>query len=211
MIQIYANLKQGSDEWKAARRGHVTASNISDVMAKGKTGESETRKKYRMKLLAERMTTESQDGYINAAMEWGTAQEPYARMAYEALNNVMVDTVGFWLHPSIKWLGVSPDGFVGADGLVEIKCPNTSTHLDWVLDNKVPTQHVKQIQCQLWVTERQWCDFVTYDPRLPTRNQLFVVRVDRDEKMIAIMQEETIKILDEVQTMYDNLKGNDNG
>ena len=211
MIQIYANLKQGSDEWKAARRGHVTASNISDVMAKSKTGEAETRKKYRIKLLAERMTNHTEDKFTSAAMEWGVAQEPYARMAYEALNNVMVDTVGFWLHPSIKWVGASPDGLIGDDGIIEIKCPNTTTHLDWVLDGKVPTPHMKQIQCQLWVTGRQWCDFVSYDPRLPERNQIFIRRAERDEIMIAAMETEINKILDEVQTMYDNLKGNDNG
>lgn len=205
--QIYANLEQGSDAWRAARLGHVSASSVADVMSKGKTegSESDTRKSYRMKIVAQRLTGDSGDTYTNAAMEWGTEQEPFARMAYEAARNVMVDKTGFWLHPTIPWVGVSPDGLVGDDGLVEIKCPNTTTHLEWVFSGKAPAKHMKQIQCQLWVMGRQWCDFVSYDPRLPQRNRLFIVRVPRDEKMIAQMEADVVKFLAEVDEMIQLL------
>lgn len=205
--QIYKDLEQGSDEWRAARLGHVSASSVADVMSKGRSegSESETRKKYRLKIAAERLTGASGDSYSNAAMEWGNEQEPFARMAYEAHRDVMVDKTGFWLHPSIKWLGVSPDGLVGDDGLVEIKCPNTTTHLEWVFAGKTPAQHMKQIQCQLWVLDRAWCDFVSFDPRLPKRNQLMIVRTMRDDKLIAEMETEVKKFLAEVDAMIELL------
>ena len=205
--QPYKSLEQGSDEWKAARLGHVSASAVADVMSKGKTegSESETRKKYRLKLVAERLTGASGDSYSNASMDWGNEQEPFARMAYEASRNVLVDKTGFWLHPSIPMLGVSPDGLVGDDGLVEIKCPNTTTHLEWVFAGKVPAQHMKQIQCQLWVLDRAWCDFVSFDPRLPKRNQLFIMRTPRDDKLIATMEADVRKFLTEVDAMIELL------
>lgn len=205
--QIYTHVEQGSEEWHAARLGRVSASSVSDVMSKGRTAgsESDTRKNYRLKIVAERMTGARGEGYTNAAMEWGTEQEPFARMAYEAARNVLVDKTGFWLHPTIEWVGVSPDGLVGDDGLVEIKCPNTTTHLEWCFAGKVPAKHVKQVQCQLWVTGRKWCDFVSYDPRLPMRNRLFIVRVPRDEELIAEMEAEVVKFLAEVDAMIELL------
>jgi len=176
-------------------------------MSKGKTegSESETRKKYRLKLVAERLTGASGDSYSNASMDWGNEQEPFARMAYEASRDVLVDKTGFWLHPSIPMLGVSPDGLVGENGLVEIKCPNTTTHLEWVFAGKVPAQHMKQIQCQLWVLDRAWCDFVSFDPRLPKRNQLFIMRTPRDDKLIATMEADVRKFLTEVDAMIELL------
>lgn len=204
-------VEQGTDEWRALRLGHVTASNVADVMAKGKSGEAVTRKKYKVKLLAERLTGSSQDFYTNAAMEWGTEQEPYARMAYEVANDVLVDKTGFWPHETIKWVGVSPDGLVDSDGLVEIKCPNTTTHLDYILDDKVPTEYYKQIQCQLWVTGRSWCDFISFDPRLPQRNQLFVKRCFRDEALMAEMEKEIREFLQEIEYLIEQLQGDNNG
>lgn len=204
-------VEQGTDEWRALRLGHVTASNVADVMAKGKSGEAVTRKKYKVKLLAERLTGASQDFYTNAAMEWGTEQEPYARMAYEVANDVLVDKTGFWPHETIKWVGVSPDGLVDNDGLVEIKCPNTTTHLDYILDDKVPTEYYKQIQCQLWVTGRSWCDFISFDPRLPQRNQLFVKRCFRDEALMAEMEKEIREFLQEIEYLIEQLQGDNNG
>lgn len=200
-------VEQGTAEWKEMRLGHVTASNVADVMAKGKSGEAESRKKYKTKIVAERLTRQGQDSYFNAAMEWGVEQEPYARMAYEVANNVLVDKTGFWHHPEIAFLGVSPDGLVGDDGLVEIKCPNTTTHLDYVLDDKVPAKYFKQIQCQLWVTGRQWCDFVSFDPRLPNKNQLFIKRCPRDEAFIAEMEVEVKEFLSEVNFLVSKLIG----
>lgn len=198
-------VEQGSDEWRALRLGHVTASSIADVMAKGKSGEAITRKKYKIKLLAERLTGAGQDFYTNAAMEWGVEQEQFARMAYEVAENILVDKTGFWPHPTMAWVGVSPDGLVDNDGLVEIKCPNTTTHLDYILDDKVPSDYYKQIQCQLWVTGRSWCDFVSFDPRLPVKNQLFVKRCFRDDELIEVMQNEVQVFLTEIDEMIKYL------
>lgn len=206
MNQPFKDVEQGSDEWKAARLGHVTASSMAEVMAKGKEGgEATTRYKYKVRLVAERLTNTSPDSYINAAMEWGLEQEQFAVMAYEAKKEVLTDRTGFWLHPEIKWLGVSPDRLVGEDGLVEVKCPNTTTHLDYIFAGAVPSDYVKQIQSQLWVTGREWCDFISFDPRLPTKNQLFVIRVARDEALIGKMEVETKKFLAEVESLIIRL------
>lgn len=201
------SVEQGSDLWHQLRLGHVTASGIADLMAKTKTGESESRRKYKVKLVAERMTGKAQESYSNAAMEWGVEYEPYAAIAYEVKNNELLDKTGFWLHPSIKWLGVSPDRLVGGNGLVEIKCPNTTTHIDYIIDDAVPARYYKQIQCQLWVTGREWCDFVSYDPRLPEENQLFIKRAYPNEVFIREMESEVLKFLDEVEQMINKLKG----
>jgi len=205
--QLYINIEQGSDEWHKARLGHITASHISDVMAKGKgKEESVTRYNYKVKLVAERMTGESvSDGYTNAAMEWGIEQEQFACMAYEAHQDTFLTRTGFWLHQTINWLGVSPDRLVGDGGLVEVKCPNTSTHVQYLLNPEVPSKYYNQMQCQLWVTNRAWCDFVSYDPRLPVRKQLLVIRVYRDDKLIALMQEEVHQFLGEVENLIIKL------
>lgn len=204
--QPFINVEQGTPEWKAARLGHVTASGMANVMAKGKDkSEAVTRYKYKVQIVAERMTGVVAESYSNAAMEWGVEQEGFAVMAYESMRDVLVDKTGFWLHPSIKWLGVSPDRLVGDDGLIEVKCPNTTTHLGYLFDNRVPPDYYKQIQCQLWVTGRSWCDFVSFDPRLPRRNQLLVVRTERDEKLIGKMQVEVEKFLGEVESLINKL------
>ena len=205
------NVEQGTDAWRQLRLGHVTASAVADIMSKGKTSESETRKKYKLRLVAERRSGMAEAGFSNAAMEWGTEQEPYARMAYELSENVLVDKTGFWHHPELKWVGVSPDGLVGYDGLVEIKCPNTTTHLDYIFDDKVPTKYYKQIQCQLWVTGRQWCDFVSFDPRLPTKNQLYIKRCPRDEALISEMRIAVVEFLAEVEVLLNILIGDEHG
>ena len=177
-------------------------------MAKGKgKEESITRYKYKVKLVAERMTGESaSESYTNSAMEWGIEQEQYACIQYEAREETFVTRTGFWLHPTIKYLGVSPDRLVGDGGLVEVKCPNTTTHLGYLFDKKVPSNYYNQIQCQLWVTGRVWCDFVSYDPRLPKRNQLFVLRVERDDSLIATMQNEVHQFLEEVESLIIKLE-----
>jgi len=206
MNQPYINLEQGSDEWKQARLGHVTASNMAEVMSKGKgTAEAVGRYKYKVRLVAERLTMTAGESYSNAAMQWGIEQEQFACIAYEAQKETFVDKIGFVLHPDIKWLGVSPDRIVGHEGLIEVKCPNTTTHLDYLFDNKVPAEYYKQIQCQLWVTGRQWCDFVSYDPRLPKRNQLLIVRTERDESLIKEMEVQTLQFLAEVETLIIKL------
>lgn len=208
MNQPYINIEQGSDEWKMARLGHVTASNMADVMSKGKgSGEAIGRYKYKVRLVAERLTQTAAESFSNAAMEWGVEQEQFACIEYESATNQFVDKTGFWLHPEIKFLGVSPDRLVGAEGLIEVKCPNTTTHLGYLFEGKIPTDYFKQIQCQLWVTGRQWCDFVSYDPRLPKRNQLLIVRTERDESLIKEMEAETLKFLDEVESLIIKLQG----
>lgn len=199
-------LEQGSDAWKQIRLGRVTASNIADVMSKGRGGESTTRYKYKMRLVAERLTGLAQDSYSNSAMDWGREQEQFAASAYEVSRGTLLDKTGFWIHPEIEWLGVSPDRLVDSDGLVEIKCPNTSTHLQYRLDNRVPPEYVKQIQCQLFVTGRQWCDFVSFDPRVTKRNQLFVCRMDRDEELIAEIRAEVVTFLVEVDSIVNKLE-----
>lgn len=206
MNQPYINIEQGSDEWKLARLGHVTASNMADVMSKGKgSAEAMGRYKYKVRLVAERLTQTAAESFSNAAMEWGVEQEQFACIEYEATKNVFVERTGFWLHPTIQWLGVSPDRLVGDDGLIEVKCPNTTTHLGYLFENRIPPEYYKQIQCQLWVTDREWCDFVSYDPRLPKRNQLLIVRTERDESLIAEMKAETLKFLDEVENLIIKL------
>ena len=195
------NLEQGSPEWLDARLGHVTASCMTDVLSKGKVG----RNNYKLKLVAERMGSKTPESFTNAAMEWGILQEDTAAMTYEATQGVFVDKTGFWVHPTIKWLGVSPDRLVGDKGLIEIKCPNTSTHLDYLLTRKIPTNYYNQMQCQLWVTGREWCDFVSFDPRLTRKNQLLVIRVERDEDLISLMEVEVKLFIAEVNSIITKL------
>lgn len=176
---------QGTDEWKQARLGRVTASRVADVIAKTKSGYSASRANYMAELIAERLTGVPADKYTNAAMAWGTATEDEARAAYEFQAGVVVETVGFVAHPAILWSGASPDGLVGDDGLVEIKCPNTATHIDTLLGGSIPAKYVTQMLWQMACTGRAWCDFVSYDPRLPGAMSLFVKRLERDEERLA--------------------------
>ena len=199
-------IEQGSAEWLAIRLGKVTASRITDVLAKGKSGEAATREDYRTELLVQRLTNEPGESFTNAAMEWGTQTEPMARIAYQAHANVFVEQVAFVDHPTIEWFGCSPDGLVGKTGLVEIKCPASKNHLKYLLAGKPPAKYVPQMQCQMAVTGREWCDFVSYDPRLPEDLQLFVVRLERDVSYIMAMEEEVDKFLKEVSGMYSKLK-----
>jgi putative phage-type endonuclease len=204
-------IEQGSPEWLAIRLGKVTASRIADVMAKGKSGEAATREDYRTELVVQRLTNEPGESFTNAAMEHGVAYEPIARITYEAQANVFVEQVAFVDHPTIEWFGCSPDGLVGETGLVEIKCPASKTHIKYLLGGKPPAKYVPQMQCQMAVTGREWCDFVSYDPRLPEDLQLFVVRLERDVSYIMAMEEEVDKFLKEVSGMYSKLKEINNG
>ena len=200
-------IAQGTPEWFAQRLGHVTASRMSDVLAKGKAGEAVTRQKYRMQIIAERISGRVAESFTSAAMEWGVEQEKFARIRYEADTGYFVDEAEFCNHPTIKWLGASPDGTIsGVSGLIEIKCPNTQTHLGYRLDNKPPAAYINQMQCQMWVTGADWCDFVSYDPRVPEHLQLFVSRLQRDNDLIAKMEIETIKFLGEVDDAINQLE-----
>lgn len=198
-------IPQGTDEWKRERLGHVTASRVADVMAKVKTGEAKTREKYRYEIVTQRLTNEIVDGYTNDAMAWGTEQEPYARMAYEARTGNFVNQVGFVKHWNIKWVGASPDGLVGDDGLIEIKCPNTLTHIKTLESNKAPSEYIGQMQMQMWVTGRHWCDFVSYDPRLPVELNYFCTRVMRDDQYIMVMENDIVEFLAEIEQTIKHL------
>jgi len=197
---------QGSAEWLASRSGKVTASRIADVMAKIKTGEAASRRDYKSQIVAEILTGKPQEsGFTNDAMQWGTATEPAARTAYEAISGTLVDTVGLVLHPAIDRAAASPDGLAG-DGLLEIKCPKTATHLQYLLAGTVPTQYQPQMLWQMACTERAWCDFVSFDPRLPEDLQLLIVRFERDDKRIAEIETEVKLFLSEVDETIAKLK-----
>jgi putative phage-type endonuclease len=197
---------QGSDEWLALRVGKVTASRVADVIAKTKTGPSASRSKYLGELIAERLTGVPAERYTNAAMAWGTDTEPQARIAYEFLNGVNVEQIAFVLHPTIGDAGASPDGLVGDNGLVEIKCPETHTHIETLLGGTVPGKYVTQMMWQMACTGRQWCDFCSFDPRLPESMQFFCQRVHRDEEVIGELEKEVIAFLNEVREKVDQLR-----
>lgn len=190
--------EQGSQEWIAARLGKVTASRVADVIAKTKTGWGASRANYMAELIAERMTGTPGDQYVNAAMKWGIETEAEARAAYAFYVDVDVAEVGFIEHPTIKMTGASPDGQVGADGLVEFKCPNTATHIDTLLGEPIAAKYIAQMQWQMACTARKWCDWVSYDPRLPGSMRLYVQRVSRDDAMIAELEKSIPAFLTEV-------------
>lgn len=179
---------QGSEAWREQRVGKVTASRVSDVIAKTKTGWGASRANYMAELLAERLSGVPAERFTNAAMTWGTDHEPDARAAYSFRVNQDVIEVGFIDHPTIFMTGASPDGEVGDDGLVEIKCPNTATHVDTLLGDPIDGKYIAQMQWQMACTARGWCDWVSYDPRLPEAMRLFVKRVPRDDAMIAELE-----------------------
>lgn len=196
-------IEQGSPEWFALRAGKVTASKVSDVMSAITTAGY---KNYLADLVVERLTGKKTESFTNAAMQWGVDQEPIARAEYEVKTGNFVDQIAFVDHPTIANFGCSPDGLVGDDGLIEIKCPNTATHIDYVMQDKVPTKYIPQIQCQLAVTGRKWCDFVSFDPRLPDGLQILIVRLERDDEYIEKLEARVIKFLDEVNSAVNGLK-----
>jgi len=204
-------MEQRSTEWFAARLGKVTASRIADVIAKTKTGYSTSRDNYMAQLVCERMTGTQGESYNNAAMQWGTDQEPLARAAYEAAKNVLVDEIGFVIHDTIVNAGASPDGLVGEDGLIEIKCPNTATHIETVLSGKAPSKYIPQMQWQMASTGRKWCDFVSFDPRMPEGLQLFIQRVDFDAEYVKMLEAEITGFLAELETKIEKLNERKHG
>ncbi len=198
---------QRTDEWFAARLGKATASRIADIVARTKSGYSASRANYAAQLVAERLTGVVGESFSNAAMQWGTATEPEARAAYEWETDATVVEVGFITHPRIAMSGASPDGLVGDDGLVEIKAPNTATHIATLLGGKViPSKYETQVQWQMACTGRQWCDFVSYDPRLPDEMRLFVVREKRNDARISELEEEVETFLAEVDDTVRRLR-----
>jgi putative phage-type endonuclease len=200
------DFRQGSEEWLVARAGKVTASRMGDVIAKIKSGEAAARRDYRAQIVAEILTGQPQEStYMNDEMRWGLEYEPIAASAYELHIGEMVDAVGLVQHPTIERAAASPDRLVGAEGVLEIKCPKTATHLQYLLDDRVPPTYEPQMAFQLACTGRAWCDFVSYDPRLPERMRLFVKRLSRDEARIAALEADVRAFLLEVDRMLGTL------
>ena len=198
-------VEQGSPEWHAQRCGKVTASRIADMMARTKTGWGSSRANYAATLIAERLTGCVAESYSSAAMEWGTATEGEAKSTYEFYTDTVVSPVGFVQHPSIPMSGASPDGLLGVDGVLEVKAPNTSTHIETLLGRSVPGKYMLQIQWQLACTGRKWGDFVSFDPRMPEEMRLFVSRVERDDAKIAELEREVTVFLSEVDAKVAEL------
>ena len=199
-------IEQQSAEWFAVRAGKATASRIADILAKTKSGPAASRTNYAAQLIAERLTGKPAEGFSSAAMQWGNEQEPHARRAYENRQGAFVEQVGFVTHPTMADAGASPDGLVNDDGLIEIKCPNTATHIDTLRSGDIDRKYVLQMQWQMACTGRMWCDFVSFDPRLPESMQLFVKRVPRDNALIAGTQIEVQDFLAEVAATVAELE-----
>jgi putative phage-type endonuclease len=200
-------MEQGTEEWFAARLGKVTASRVADVIAKTKTGYSASRDNYMAQLICERLTGQQGESFTNAAMQWGTETEPLARSAYENARNLLVQEVGFINHPTIEMAGASPDGLVSnGEGVLELKCPQTNTHIDTLLSGKVPTKYITQMQWQMLCTRAKWADFVSYDPRLPENLQLFIQEVEFDPEYAAMLEKEVTQFLAELDSKVAKLK-----
>jgi len=200
-----SEVEQGSLEWFAQRCGKATASRISDIVAKTKTGYSTSRANYMAQLVVERMTNQVAESYSNAAMEWGVENEEFARAAYEAKTGNMVDQVGAIDHPRIALSAASPDGLVGDDGCLEIKCPNTATHIETLLGDEPAKKYYDQMQWQMVCANRSYCEFVSFDPRMPAHLQLFVKRIERNDIYIAELESEVIRFLAEVDDKVKKL------
>lgn len=198
-------IEQGSEAWHAQRLGKATASRIADVIAKTKSGYSTSRENYCVELALERITGKRQEFFTNDAMKWGTETEPLARAAYEALTGFIVDEVAMIDHPFISMAGASPDGCIDLDGLVEIKCPNSTTHMKTMLSGKPDGKYITQMMWQMACTGRKWCDFASFDPRFPVHLQLFTKRIDRDDALIADLESSVTEFLAEVAAMVDQL------
>jgi putative phage-type endonuclease len=200
-----SDVTQGSPEWHALRIGKVTASRVADVVTRTKTGYGASRANYMAELITERLTNEPAPTHVSVAMQWGKDHEDEARSAYEFDSDTSVELVGFVNHPVIRFAGASPDGLVGAHGLIEMKCPNTATHIDTLINGTVPTRYTLQIQFQMACTGRNWCDFVSFDPRVPQRMRLFVRRVARDPVIVNDLEREVRKFLEEADAKYKQL------
>jgi len=199
---------QGDPIWIVARAGHVGGSRVADVVSKlkRKEGESAARRNCRIDIIAERLTGQSVGNYVSADMEWGREMESVARAAYEQRHGVEVDLVGYVLHPTIEWAGVSPDGLVGMDGMVEFKCPRTTTHVECLLNGGIPAEYLPQMYWEMACCPgRQWNDFVSFDPRVEEDLQLYTCRLYRDDTVIAEMEAEVVKFLAEVEAEIGKL------
>lgn len=198
---------QGSPEWKADRAGKATGSRARDILAKIKSGEAAARRDYRVQLVTERLLGQpAEDGFISKEMQWGTEQEPFARMAYEAATGNLVEEAGF-AYLSDMPAGCSVDGFIdGRRGFFEAKCPKSATHISYIQANRLPPDYVPQIMHDFWITDAEFADFVSYDPRLPANLQLFHVRIQRAEINVAAYEAEVLQFLAEVDELESQLR-----
>jgi putative phage-type endonuclease len=194
-------MEQGTEEWRLARLGKVTASRVSDARAKKGTA---TRANYIADILAERLTGTVAETFTNSYMEWVTLNEPLARAAYQIKTGRWVEQIAMVDHPTIPYFAASPDGLV-EDGLIEIKCPKTSTHISYLTAGEVPTTYKNQMLAQMACTGRRWVDFVSFDPRLPERLQLFVVRFEPSEEDIKNLETDVVNFLTEVDNLLEKL------
>lgn len=199
-------IEQRSELWLMQRKGCLTASRMNDAIAKTSKG-SYTAKRYDVMyaLMEERLTDQVTSIYVNQAMQWGIDTEPQAKAAYTFLTDRVIEEAPFVLHPTLPMTGASPDGYVGADGLIEIKCPTTRTHIENLESRSVPLKYYPQMQWQMECTGRDWCDFVSFDPRMPERLQTLIIRVERDEKYIDMLIDEVIKFETELQHKIKSL------
>lgn len=180
---------QGSQEWHDARAGRVTGSRVADIVRRTKSGVSASRNTYMGELVAERLSGfAAENGFKSKAMEWGNETEALACDNYAFIHGIEPVKVGFVLHPKIEGAGVSPDRLVGDDGMIETKCPNTATHIKYLLTENIDADYHTQMQWQMGTCERQWCDFLSFDPRLPAEMQMCVIRVKRDPIRIAELE-----------------------
>jgi len=197
---------QRTDDWHAARLGHLTASKLNDAFDLLKNGlEGAKRQQYRLELVAERLTGLPTEFFENNAMKWGTASEPFARSAYEAETGNIVQEVGFIKHPTLDWSGASPDGLVN-DGLLEIKCPTTTTHIKTLISGEIPDQYKPQMMWQMLCTGRHWCDFVSFDSRMPEELQLFIKRFTPTNEELQTCQQKAIEFLSTVDAVIAKLE-----
>jgi len=199
-------IEQGSPEWFEQRLGKVTASKIADVMATVKTGEAASRANYRIKLALERLTGKREESFTTTAMDHGTEYEPVARALYEVYRDVEVSEVGLIDHPTIPMAGASPDGLIGDDGCLEIKCFQPANHTTYLLTRKIEKKYMLQMQFQMACTGRQWCDFVAYQPFFPDHLQILIIRVPRDDESIKEIEDEVSKFLVEVDDVTTKLR-----
>ena len=199
--------EQRTPAWLSERAGKVTASGVAHALAvlKRKDGEAQVRKDYKARIVAEILTGFSAEQYVSPAMVWGSEQESFAVTAYEIQSGSELEHVGFVLHPTIDRFGASPDGLVGDKGMIEAKCPSTTTHLDYILNDVVPEEYQPQMLAGMVCCERDWCDFVSYDPRLPEHLQLFVKRFERDNERIGLMEAGVLQFLSEVDDILARL------
>lgn len=193
-----AAIIQRSPEWFAARCGSLGASQLADALAKTKSGWGASRANLRAKLVVERLTGQQEESFTSAAMQWGVDKEEEARIAYSFLTGRNVVEVGLYKHPTIIGTHASPDGLVDDDGCIEIKCPNSATHIETLKSNLVAHKYLLQMQWQMRCADRQWCDFVSFDPRMPDHLMLYIQRVQRDDDMLATLESEVGAFLAEV-------------